>query len=142
MVCYVKGSVIITINKNFEELRDIFADSVLASAIIDRIVHHFTVIKARSAGGISPPAAHRTVHKPLDLHGSYQPFSRGLTATGLRRKSNAPPDFPVGKISYELIYPLHSTLITRASTLLRDNPPPSYSSVLSPFVGCTYKVFP
>lgn len=46
MVCYVKGSVIITINKNFEELRDIFADSVLASAIIDRIVHHFTVIKA------------------------------------------------------------------------------------------------
>ena len=31
---------------------------------------------AGSAGGISPPAAHRTVRKPLDLHGSHHPVSR------------------------------------------------------------------
>ena len=49
---------------------------------------------ARSAGGISPPAAHRTVHKPLDLHGSYQPFSRSLTATGRRKKVECSSRFP------------------------------------------------
>ena len=42
---YEKGSVIITTNKNFEEWGNIFADNILASAIIDRIVHHSTVLK-------------------------------------------------------------------------------------------------
>jgi len=42
---YEKGSVIITTNKSFEEWGDIFADSILASAIIDRIVHHSIVVK-------------------------------------------------------------------------------------------------
>ena len=42
---YEKGSVIITTNKSFEEWGDIFADNILASAIIDRVVHHSTVIK-------------------------------------------------------------------------------------------------
>jgi len=36
---------------------------------------------AGSAGGISPPAAHRTVRKPLDLHGSSQPFPCHLAMT-------------------------------------------------------------
>jgi hypothetical protein len=39
---------------------------------------------AGSAGGISPPAAHRTVRKPLDLHGSSQPFFRHLAMTDRR----------------------------------------------------------
>lgn len=42
---YEKGSVIITTNKTFEQWSDIFADTILASAILDRIVHHSTVIK-------------------------------------------------------------------------------------------------
>ena len=42
---YEKGSVIITTNKGFESWGGIFADSVLASAIIDRVVHYSTVIK-------------------------------------------------------------------------------------------------
>ena len=41
---YEKGSVIITTNKKFEAWGEIFADPVLASAIIDRIVHYSTVI--------------------------------------------------------------------------------------------------
>jgi DNA replication protein DnaC len=41
---YEKGSVIITTNKSFEAWGEIFADPVLASAIIDRIVHYSTVI--------------------------------------------------------------------------------------------------
>ena len=36
--------------------------------------HRGTARTPGSAGGISPPAAHRTVRKPLDLHGSSQPF--------------------------------------------------------------------
>jgi len=42
---YEKGSVIITTNKSFEEWGDIFADNILASAIIDRVVHHSIVVK-------------------------------------------------------------------------------------------------
>lgn len=42
---YEKGSIIITTNKTFEQWGDIFADNILASAILDRIVHHSTIIK-------------------------------------------------------------------------------------------------
>lgn len=42
---YEKGSLIITTNKSFEQWGDIFADNVLASAILDRIVHYSAVIK-------------------------------------------------------------------------------------------------
>lgn len=37
---YEKGSVIITTNKTYEQWGDIFADNILAGAILDRIVHH------------------------------------------------------------------------------------------------------
>ena len=37
---YEKGSLIITSNKTFDEWGNIFWDSILASAILDRIVHH------------------------------------------------------------------------------------------------------
>lgn len=36
---------IITTNKNFEQWGEVFSDNVMASAIIDRVVHHSTVIK-------------------------------------------------------------------------------------------------
>jgi len=42
---YEKSSLIITTNKPFEQWTDIFADHILASAIIDRIAHYSTVIK-------------------------------------------------------------------------------------------------
>lgn len=42
---YEKGSVVITTNKTFEQWSDIFADNVLATAILDRIVHYSTIIK-------------------------------------------------------------------------------------------------
>lgn len=41
---YEKASTIITSNKSFKEWGEIFHDSVLASAIIDRIVHHCNVV--------------------------------------------------------------------------------------------------
>lgn len=42
---YEKGSVIITSNKGFDQWGEIFSDNVMASAIIDRVVHHSIVIK-------------------------------------------------------------------------------------------------
>lgn len=47
---YENGSVVITSNKVFEEWARIFYDPVLASAILDRYVHHchFVVIKGES----------------------------------------------------------------------------------------------
>lgn len=42
---YEKGSVIITSNKAFDQWGDIFADQVLASAILDRVMHHSIIMK-------------------------------------------------------------------------------------------------
>jgi DNA replication protein DnaC len=42
---YEKGSMIITSNKSFEQWGDIFADMTISSAIIDRVMHHCTLIK-------------------------------------------------------------------------------------------------
>jgi DNA replication protein DnaC len=42
---YEKGSLVITTNKTFEQWGDIFTDNILASAILDRVVHYSTIIK-------------------------------------------------------------------------------------------------
>lgn len=42
---YEKGSLIITTNRNFEDWGNIFGDYTMASAIIDRLVHHAFIIK-------------------------------------------------------------------------------------------------
>ena len=47
---YESGSIIITSNKKFDEWGNIFYDPVLASAILDRFIHHchFIVIDGDS----------------------------------------------------------------------------------------------
>ncbi len=42
---YEKASVVITSNRSFEDWGHILGDAVMASAIIDRIVHHATILK-------------------------------------------------------------------------------------------------
>ena len=42
---YENGSVIITTNKGFDEWGEIFSDNILSQAIIDRVVHHCSVIR-------------------------------------------------------------------------------------------------
>jgi DNA replication protein DnaC len=42
---YENGSLIITTNRNFEDWGAIFGDYTMASAIIDRVVHHAIIIK-------------------------------------------------------------------------------------------------
>ena len=44
---YQKGSIILTSNKSFGEWGDIFTDQVLATAILDRLLHHSTTISIR-----------------------------------------------------------------------------------------------
>lgn len=41
---YERGSVILTSNKTFAEMGQVFGDEVLASAILDRLLHHAEVI--------------------------------------------------------------------------------------------------
>jgi DNA replication protein DnaC len=44
---YRHGSIILTSNKSYGEWGDVFADQVLASAILDRLLHHSTTINIR-----------------------------------------------------------------------------------------------
>ena len=44
---YEKNSTIITSNKNFGDWGEIFGDNVIASAILDRLLHHSTVINIK-----------------------------------------------------------------------------------------------
>lgn len=44
---YEKSSIIITSNRNFSDWGEIFGDNILASAILDRLLHHSTVINIK-----------------------------------------------------------------------------------------------
>ena len=63
---YERASLILTSNKSFVDWGDIFSDAVLATAILDRLLHHSTTINIkgesyrlkskRKAGMLSTPA--------------------------------------------------------------------------------------
>jgi len=42
---YEKGAMILTSNRGFSEWREIFGDSVVATALLDRLLHHAVVIQ-------------------------------------------------------------------------------------------------
>ena len=44
---YEKASIIVTSNKSFIDWGDIFNDQVLATAILDRLLHHSTTINIK-----------------------------------------------------------------------------------------------
>jgi DNA replication protein DnaC len=44
---YLKGSIILTSNKSYGDWGDIFADQILATAILDRLLHHSTTLSIR-----------------------------------------------------------------------------------------------
>ncbi|WP_420824563.1 ATP-binding protein [Sulfobacillus harzensis] len=72
---YERGSMILTSNKSFSEWGEVFGDAVLATAILDRLLHRSTVVNIRGDSyrlrdkkrGVSPagtvlvPPASRTV---------------------------------------------------------------------------------
>ena len=44
---YLRGSIVLTSNKSYGEWADIFADQILAAAILDRLLHHSTTVNIR-----------------------------------------------------------------------------------------------
>ncbi len=44
---YVRGSIIVTSNRGFADWGQIFNDVVVATAIVDRLIHNATVINIR-----------------------------------------------------------------------------------------------
>lgn len=46
---YQKGSIILTSNKSYADWGDIFSDTVLAAALLDRLLHHSVTINIRGA---------------------------------------------------------------------------------------------
>src|SRR3989304_7212667 len=44
---YERGSIILTSNKSYAEWGEVFSDTVLASAILDRLLHHATTINIK-----------------------------------------------------------------------------------------------
>lgn len=44
---YERGSIVLTINKGFAEWGEIFGDMVIATAILDRLLHHSHIVNIR-----------------------------------------------------------------------------------------------
>lgn len=42
--CYEHGSIILTTNRNIASWSEIFDDAMVAAAILDRLLHHATVV--------------------------------------------------------------------------------------------------
>ena len=42
--CYERISTVLTSNKSFKEWGDIFGDTVVASALLDRLLHHCHIV--------------------------------------------------------------------------------------------------
>jgi len=44
---YEKGSIVLTSNRGFAEWNRIFEDEILATAVLDRLLHHCTIVNIR-----------------------------------------------------------------------------------------------
>jgi DNA replication protein DnaC len=62
---YERGSIVVTSNRSFEQWGEILGDAMVAAALIDRLVHHATMIalkgksyRLRERGTGVVPAAH------------------------------------------------------------------------------------
>src|SRR5207248_2252036 len=60
---YERGSIIITSNRGFEAWGEILGDAMVAAALIDRLVHHATMVpskaRATASANAPPPAGQR-----------------------------------------------------------------------------------
>jgi hypothetical protein len=90
---YERGSIILTSNKSYGDWGSIFGDPIIATAILDRLLHHSTTInirgesyrlKDRREAGLFPRAeedGRRTAPFP----------SPDMLQNGPRRQGSAPP---------------------------------------------------
>ena len=56
--CYERGSIILTSNKGFGEWGELLGDHVIASAVLDRLLHHSHVLNVRSESYRLPAKRH------------------------------------------------------------------------------------
>ncbi len=94
---YERGSIILTSNKSYGEWGSIFGDPIIATAILDRLLHHSTTVnirgesyrlKERRKAGLLP-APER------DRGEQTAPFpSSPIVPNGPRRQGSAPPRTP------------------------------------------------
>ena len=107
---YERGSIILTSNKSYGDWGSIFGDPIIATAILDRLLHHSTTInicgesyrlKDRRKTGLFPRAeeeesnrpapfpSHEIFHNGPPRQGSASPRKAGpLTAPGRSEKSD------------------------------------------------------
>ena len=88
---YERGSIILTSNKSYADWGSIFGDSIIATAILDRLLHHSTTInirgesyrlKDRRKAGLVPPRAQEGTAAATLATDSVPPKSRQKTALG------------------------------------------------------------
>jgi DNA replication protein DnaC len=68
---YERGSIIVTSNRGFEQWGEILGDAMVAAALIDRLVHHATMITLK---GIELPAARSRPRRHTRRSGSVAPL--------------------------------------------------------------------
>lgn len=94
---YERGSIIVTSNRGFEQWGEILGDAMVAAALIDRLVHHATMIglkgkshrlRERGAGVVpasqlatGPPARWCSFQRPILVHFSMAVLSPAGGAT-------------------------------------------------------------
>lgn len=81
---YERGSIILTSNKSYGDWGSIFGDPIIATAILDRLLHHSTTINIR---GESYRLKDR---RPAGLLGRPEDQAASADAAGLVRRSKAP----------------------------------------------------
>ena len=89
---YERGSILLTSNKSYGDWGSIFGDSIIATAILDRLLHHSTTInirgesyrlKDRRRAGLVPPRGQEGAAAPTSLASdSASPKTRQKTALG------------------------------------------------------------
>ena len=88
---YERGSIILTSNKSYGDWGSIFGDSIIATAILDRLLHHSTTInirgesyrlKERRKAGLVPAREQERAASNSLASDSVAPKTRHKTALG------------------------------------------------------------
>jgi DNA replication protein DnaC len=101
---YERGSIILTSNKSYGDWGSIFGDPIVATAILDRLLHHSTTInirgesyrlKDRRKAGLFPRAEEKEGNRPAPFP-SHETFHNGPRRQGSAspRKTSAPLTAP------------------------------------------------
>jgi len=83
---YERGSIILTSNKSYGEWGSIFGDPIIATAILDRLLHHSTTVNIR---GESYRLKERRKAGLIPLPDQQQPASSAAAPTGRGKRHHS-----------------------------------------------------